>query len=244
MSWQLEKHDLISSIKWMGEHVASINGCREIIEKEVNDLAHRIEQWNERDIRVNMDEYCSELQYSSPQHQILYQKLIEKLNLRNGQRVLEVGVGMGDFSLQHMQKFDYYAVDSSLFCVHLAKENARKLGIPQNRIQYSPEGNFNFNEEFDATFCVSVIHEAKDSKDLLRRMAKSLKNNGRIATIERITDILETPEHYRVLLNGEKEISAILQELGFHTKIENFFASYSGCNLNQKYRFSLILGEK
>ncbi len=244
MAWQQERYNLISQIKWMGGRIASQVDNRENIDEEVSELVRKIEQWNERDVRVNMDEYCYEMQYCNPETNLIYKKLIDKLELKNGHSILEVGVGMGDLSLGFMRNFDYCAIDSSLFAVFIARENAKKFGIPQERIVYAPNGNYSFDRRFDSTFCVSVLHEADNHKDILSRAVSHLEDKGRIVSIERITNILETPEHYEALLNGEKEIPSILQNLGLNVTIENFFASYAGFDINQKYRFCLITGEK
>lgn len=245
MGWIKEKQDLIYQIKRMGQDIANQIRMYDKINQEVNIFINEINEWNEDDVRVNMDEFCVEANNYSPERSILYPKLIDKLGLRSGQKILEVGVGFGDFSLMHMGSFDYYGIDKSLIAVFIAKQRARDLGIPQDKIIYAPEGEYDFQKNFNASFCVSVLHENANPEDVISRMIRHLGNNSKIVCIERLTPILETSEHYTRLERANEEIPRIFQEKGLvNICHEDFFASYTGCDINDKYKFSLFSGEK
>lgn len=101
------------------------------------------------------------------------------LNLKEGSKVLDVGCGTGYASLSYNgffdEKMDVVGVDLSEVSVKLANEYSKSLNrnykfITGNAMDLPFEDN-----EFDAAFCICLLHHLENHLDAIKEMSRVAK---------------------------------------------------------------------
>ena len=119
-------------------------------------------------------------------HAIKLRAIIETLNLKKDDSILEVGIGEGEHAYHFLKcsNVHYTGIDISQKSLDVArkritsfegrfilkKDNANKLSFEDN--------------SFDAVFCAATLHHMEDPAIMISQMARVLKPGGRIAIME------------------------------------------------------------
>jgi ubiquinone/menaquinone biosynthesis C-methylase UbiE len=123
-----------------------------------------------------------------PRRALARERLLEVLEPRPGERVLEIGPGMGYYSLAVATALDGGALDifdvSQEFLDDVTRK-ARDRGIEnvtatQGDARVLPYGD----DSFDAAFLVTVLGEIPDQDAALRELARVLRPGGRLVVGE------------------------------------------------------------
>ena len=99
------------------------------------------------------------------------------LNLIKDKKIIDIGIGSGRIS-NNLLKFNpskLFAVEPSE-AINIAKEN-----IKSDKVEYlNVKGqDINFKDEFDYAFALCVLHHIPEYEDVLKKIEKSLKPNGK-----------------------------------------------------------------
>jgi ubiquinone/menaquinone biosynthesis C-methylase UbiE len=116
-------------------------------------------------------------------HFAKYMRLSERMNLRDGMRVLEIGAGTGVHGAHMLSRHDlsYTGIDLSPEMIDLAKvrlgDRADLLTSPAEELPF-PDGSF------DAVFCCAVIHHLSDKAKGVSEMVRVVKPGGKVVMCE------------------------------------------------------------
>jgi len=119
-------------------------------------------------------------------------------------RVLEIGCGTGDFSIELAKAgASVIALDLSMERIEVVRKKALEKGINLDLYLGDAEETTFPDETFDLILCRSVIEHVNNPKQLIKEMARILKPNGAIQLTApnrySISQILRD-EHYRLPL--------------------------------------------
>jgi len=110
--------------------------------------------------------------------------VIERLNPRNSEKILEIGSGNGMLTVELAKKIP----NGEITAIEVSKEMAEQImkNFNANNLKNVKLINIdalkiNFNNEFDAVFSNSAIHWISDLELLYKLIYNALKNNGRIS---------------------------------------------------------------
>lgn len=102
-------------------------------------------------------------------------KLIDLLNPKNGEFILDLGCGTGDLANElHQLEVKVKGIDQSATMINQAKN---KFPYIDFHVQDAKE--LSYSETFDAVFSNATLHWIKSPKKVLDGIYKSLKDNGR-----------------------------------------------------------------
>ena len=120
--------------------------------------------------------------YSSEQ-QKWAKELIQKLDLRGDEKILDIGCGDGKVTAEIAQSVPegfVIGIDNSEEMIHLARETFPKDKFFNLSFQLKDVRHLDFNGEFDIVFSNASLHWVVDHLSALRGIRKSLKPSGRI----------------------------------------------------------------
>ncbi len=129
------------------------------------------------------------------------------LNLIKDKKILDIGIGSGRIS-NNLLKYEpskLVAVEPSN-AIEVAREN-----IKSDKIEFlNAKGqDINFENEFDYVFALCVIHHIPEYKDVLKKLQKSLKKDGRfVAWVYG----KEGMEFYIFMLKNLRRITSIMPD--------------------------------
>jgi SAM-dependent methyltransferase len=109
--------------------------------------------------------------------------LYEALQLRPGQRILDIGAGPGRHSVEFAHRgLNVVAIDISPDFAALARNRAREAGVSVSVFEMDAQ-SLPFEEEFDAavSLCEGAFGLGLDDLKILRGLSRSLKPGGRAA---------------------------------------------------------------
>jgi len=113
------------------------------------------------------------------------ERIIERANIRPGNRVLDFGTGLGEPALGAARRVGatgrVMAIDPSPTMLNLGRERARGAGLENITFSESSLAVFEDGEPFDAIVSRWGLMFASDLHDTLARMRALLKPHGRIA---------------------------------------------------------------
>ena len=165
--------------------------------------------------------------------------------LKEGDRVLEIGCGNGSASIEigRAKKLGMTCIDFSPDLVALAKKQSTKW--IRGSISFRKQDILQLSEKpiYDVVFterCIINLLDWNDQKEALRRMARTLKKNGRLILLEVYKDgndelnrarrevgLPEIPPAYHNLHLVKEKVVAYLAEQGLKLKEEsNFLSTY------------------
>ncbi len=115
-------------------------------------------------------------------------KLVQRLDLKEGSKVLEIGPGPGYFSVHVANKLKLgrlVLLDIQQEMLDMAKKRIDKKGI--KNVEYKLTNGHSFDLEsssFDRIFMVAVIGEVEHKDDYLKEIRRTLKDNGILSISE------------------------------------------------------------
>lgn len=142
-----------------------------------------------------------------------------------GQRVLEVGAGIGNFTSLLLDRELVVATDKYRMCVEcLSARHGARLKVRPFRLDLADPGPQLDDTRFDTVICLNVLAHVEDDERALRYMASRLVPQGRVIIIAPAFQFLygridRVVEHYRRYTR--KELSAKMSRSGF--KVERAF---------------------
>ena len=116
-------------------------------------------------------------------HRAKIVRICRQLNLRPGQRVLEVGTGTGIHAatLMRLCSIEYFGADLSDAMLSVARRRlgggVQLLAAPAERLPLE-------SECFDAVFCSGTLHHVADRARAVSEMSRVVKVGGRVAVAE------------------------------------------------------------
>lgn len=169
-----------------------------------------------------MVEHLKKLSAATNYHHWLYRQMASYM----GQRILEVGAGIGNFTSLILDRELVVATDKYQMCVdYLATRHGPKLKVQPFQLDLTNPGSQLADIKFDTVICLNVLAHVEDDVQALRYMASKLLPHGRLLIVVPAFQFLSgnidrIVEHYRRYTR--KDLSAKLCQAGF--KVER--ASY------------------
>ena len=143
-------------------------------------------------------------------------EVIKALRLRDRLVIADVGAGTGYFAARIANMFrgaTVYAVDVEPSMVRHLDERAKKEGLVNLKPLAAKPGDARLPARADVILLVDVYHHIEDRERYFRKLAGSLKSNGKIAIIDFRVDSPEgPPKEARV---APAQVSAELREAGY-----------------------------
>jgi trans-aconitate methyltransferase len=110
-------------------------------------------------------------------------ELISKLNLKENEKILDLGCGDGKISVELARRASngyVIGVDSSSQMIELARKRYSSGNFKNLSFMVSNASNLTFENEFDIVFSNAVLHWIKDHIPVLYGVNRSLKEKGKI----------------------------------------------------------------
>ena len=97
-----------------------------------------------------------------------------------GDRVVEVGAGIGNMSLHLMPRREYWATDvNPHYLDHLEKLRATRPYMHVRETDGMNAESFPIGRKFDTVVCLNVVEHVEDDTEILRNIRSSLDEEGR-----------------------------------------------------------------
>lgn len=168
--------------------------------------------------------------------------IIKELDIEKGDRILDVGCGVGILPLELAKKYNVkvYGVDIDKEDIELAKKFKRILKIKNVDFSLGNITRLRFKSgSFDKIVCSEVLEHVSNDKKALKELKRVLKDNGKI--------IITTP----YLKEGEKKTRMIgktgHEREGYSMEEMRLLlrkAELRGTKYKRIYKLFSILGEK
>lgn len=102
-----------------------------------------------------------------------------------GDRVLEIGSGIGNLSAKLCQRDAYFASDSDeLYCLHLERRFAGRPGVKVPRVDLTKAQDFKpLKEAVDTVVCLNVLEHMEDDAAALKHMRSALTPGGKVVLL-------------------------------------------------------------
>ena len=110
-------------------------------------------------------------------------ELIENLQIKPDENVLDIGCGIGNITM-NLASIAYrghvMGIDDSSSMINQANKNLFSGSLPNISFQVMSATELDFNRQFDVVFSNSVFHWIKNQEKILQAIHKSLKSGGRL----------------------------------------------------------------
>ena len=129
------------------------------------------------------------------------------LNLLKNKKIMDVGIGSGRIS-NNLLKYEpskLVAVEPS-DAINIAKENIQSDNVEYLNIKGQ---DINFENEFDYAFALCVLHHIPEYREVLKKIEKSLKKDGKFVAWVYSKEGMET---YIFMLKNLRRITSIMPD--------------------------------
>ncbi len=129
------------------------------------------------------------------------------LNLLKNKKIMDVGIGSGRIS-NNLLKYEpskLVAVEPS-DAINIAKENIKSDNVEYLNIKGQ---DINFENEFDYAFALCVLHHIPEYREVLKKIEKSLKKDGKFVAWVYSKEGMET---YIFMLKNLRRITSIMPD--------------------------------
>jgi predicted methyltransferase len=154
-------------------------------------------------------------------------EVIEALALAADAVVADIGAGTGYFAARlarALPKGTVYATDVEADMVKHLEQRARREGLPNLKAVASTPSDARVPQEADLVLFVDVYHHIADREAYFKRLAASLKRDGRVAIIDfRLDSPQGPPKRARV---APENVKAELTKAGYALAAEHSFLPY------------------
>ena len=109
-------------------------------------------------------------------------ELIQKLNLKGLEKILDIGCGDGKVTAElssYLPNGHILGIDNSNEMIELAIKNHDKSKYPNLEFQAEDARDLPFEDEFDVIFSNAALHWIIDHRPVLKGIYKALKKDGR-----------------------------------------------------------------
>jgi trans-aconitate methyltransferase len=156
------------------------------------------------------------------------EELIERLQPRAGEKILDLGCGSGQLTAKIAQTAKVIGMDRSPEMIAEARRN-----FPNIEFQVGDATNFVLDSQMDAVFSNAVLHWVKDADGAARSIARALRNGGRLVVelggkgniqtvidgVREVAGPVETPWYYPSI----GEYASVLERHGFEIAFTTLF---------------------
>jgi phosphatidylethanolamine/phosphatidyl-N-methylethanolamine N-methyltransferase len=140
--------------------------------------------------------------------------VVSNLNIRPGDRVLEVGVGTGLCLPMYPPHCSVTAIDLSDAMLEKAAQRVKQEGLKNVHLERMDAGNMTFaDDSFDVIIAAYVVTAVPDYRKLMSEMIRVSRAGGRLVLLNHFTQ--DSP----IIAAVEKAISPICVKLGFRTDL-------------------------
>lgn len=164
-------------------------------------------------------------------HSFVWQKagdLIELLDPKPGQRILDLGCGTGHLTAQIAARgADVIGLDASASMIAQARQNYPKL-----KFVLGDARHFQFDQQFDAVFSNAVLHWVPEAAEVVSSVSRALKSGKRFVLemggkgnisriVDALTSVLEASGHPALnpwYYPSAGEYAALLEQHGFQVE--------------------------
>jgi trans-aconitate 2-methyltransferase len=120
---------------------------------------------------------------NSGQQRLWAQELLQKLELRGDEIILDIGCGDGKVTAEIaalLPRGTITGIDLSEEMVALASQRYPSQAYPNLRFQKGDAAKLRFTDEFTVIFSNATLHWIRDNQPVIRSISRSLKSGGRI----------------------------------------------------------------
>ena len=140
---------------------------------------------------------------------------IERMAMRRGDRVLEVGVGTGINLNLYPRKCQVTGIDLSTSMLEKARERVQKAGMRNVRLQEMDAAHLIFGDDtFDIVYAPYLVSVVPDPVQVVKEMRRVCKPGGKIVILN----------HFRsanpILSRLERAISPFTVHIGFKSDLD------------------------
>lgn len=140
--------------------------------------------------------------------------VVSNLNIRPGDRVLEVGVGTGLCLPMYPSHCSVTAIDLSEAMLEKAAERVMEEELKNVRLERMDAGEMTFpDDSFDIVIAAYVVTAVPDYRKLMSEMIRVSRPGGRLVLLNHFTQ--DSP----IIAAVEKAISPICVKFGFRTDL-------------------------
>jgi ubiquinone/menaquinone biosynthesis C-methylase UbiE len=154
----------------------------------------------------------------------LYEFTINSMQLKDGESILEIGFGNGNFFKQLFSKANNLKISGIDYSAEMVKEaKASNKELIQTGKLFLVSGNSNAmpfsDNQFDKIFCINVIYFWDDPATHLKEIYRVLKPGGKFYAVIRSKEQMQMMPFtkYGFKMYDEKEWQRILNDSGFKT---------------------------
>ncbi len=130
----------------------------------------------------------------------------EKLQLKPGQRLLDIGCGVGQPAIRYAQRYDVHVtgITNSRWQVEEANRRTKAGGVgSQITIDYGDASALPYlDDSFDAVLSFQSLQHAEDRGQWLREMARVVRPGGRVVLVDFIEEIQLTENEVEILFGN------------------------------------------
>lgn len=156
--------------------------------------------------------------------------VIKKIDLKKGQKVADVGCGIGYFTIPMAKTVSeegkVFAIDINIDMLKETKRRVEEEGIINVEMIHSSENNFKIKEKaVDIVFTSTVFHELNSPKDFLNECKRIMKDSGRLIILDwnKVEEEIGPPIHRR---KDVEDVKRDVLEEGFDIEKVDYLNSF------------------